>query len=357
MNNGLNFPNHATYEPPVILPSALTNNQYIMVFTSNLIAGYGIQYGGAVFYSTSPNGVGNWTTPSVLIENITVDNICDMADARPVWDGSRWHIFIQAVTGNYKSGSCSPTKNVYEAVGTRLSNPPSIDWNWVLQPGTSHAQQVTYVTSGVGIGEDMQWFNTAPYGGLASYPLMITYNNWSYSTDPTYLFAYLFNTGVNASAYLYGPVFTPSDGTPYFNTVYYYPDAILLGSLDAATLGNPGIGFESTCPLTDARYSYAVAIAYFPDPQSHSAQWGTPYAGPLESRTMDSVGPRMFRPKVARNEYGFIPRNGPNNTWLTYWYYNDTQINGSANNSCAGYGRYLQSDQRFSVTQLQISEQ
>lgn len=115
MNNGLNFPNHAMYEPPVILPSALTNNQYIMVFTSNLIAGYGIQYGGAVFYSTSPNGVGNWTTPSVLIENITVDNICDMADARPVWDGSRWHIFIQAVTGNYKSGSCSPTNNVYES--------------------------------------------------------------------------------------------------------------------------------------------------------------------------------------------------------------------------------------------------
>lgn len=142
--------------------------------------------------------------------------------------------------------------------------------------------------------------------------------------------------------------------------MYYYPDAILLGSLDAAGQGNPGVGLQSTCQNTDHRYQYAVGIAYFPNPQSNTAHWGDAYPGPLESTSSDGNGPRMFRPRLARNEYGFIPLSplsGPSvKIWTTFVYYNPGQINGSSGDECSRYSNLFGATS-FSVSQLQIFEQ
>lgn len=352
-NSGFTFSGHWMYQPSVVLPSGLTANRHIMLFNSNFVEGKTLTDGEAVWSTSSPDGHSNWTLPQAILKNSAVDNICDMADARPIWDGTQWRVYVQAVEGNYSSGSCQATNHVFMAVGSSLSS----QLQWVKEPGTNSAKKVL-IGTGAGIAEDMQWFYTAPYGGPPNWPFQATYQNWGYGVD---LFSYLYDQGMYTAGYWWGPVAIPQNGPPWFDSVGYSPDAILMDSLDAVTNGHPAISFASTCQITDHRYHYSVGLAYFPNPLSNSTQAGTPYPGPLESTSSDSNGPRMFRPRIARNEHGFLPLSvgsgGGLRIWKTYIYYNDTQINRNSGDVCSAYTRWDSSDQRFRVSELMIWEQ
>jgi len=347
--SGFAFSGHWMYQPSVIRPSGLTNNQYVMLFNSNRIAGQSITGGEAIFYTTSSNGYSGWATPTPVLTNSTVDNICDMADARPIWDGSQWRVFVQAVEGNYPTGQCGTTNHVFMAHGATLTQ-----LQWVKVPGTNSARRVGQGT-GAGIGEPQQWFYTPPYGGSPQWPFQIIYNNWGAAPpDHVNLFSYLYSPDFGMAGYWYGPVYAARNGEPWFFDTYYYPDAILIGS----AVGYPGIGFESNCQLSDHRYQYQFGIGYYPNPLSNTAQWGSPFPGTLESTSSDGNGPRMFRPRMARNEHGFIPLYSSSpRTWKTFVYYNDAQIENNSTSPCSGYSRWNTSDQRFSVTELTIVEQ
>jgi hypothetical protein len=356
--SGLSFPNHWLYQPSVIFPSALTGNQYVMLFSSNKTAGVDLQGGVAIFMSTSANGYSGWTTPTILLDGTAVSNICDLAGARPIWNGYQWHIYVQAVGGSI--GSCTgPINVVFMASGPSLQ-PGQIQW--VKEAGTNNAK-VVLQGSGDGIGEDQQWFNTAAYGGPSTHPLLVTYNNWGYpgAYGGSELFSGLFVPNMSSGGYWAGPIWSPENGAPWFLNIHYYPDALLIDSLDNHVYGPPGLGFQSTCQLSDRRYQYCVGLAYFPNPQSQFPTNGTAYPGPLESTSSDSNGPRMFRPRMARNEYGYIPTalgsGGSARIWKTFLYYNDRQINLNSSDSCHLYSRWNTSDQRFSVSELMIFEQ
>ncbi len=359
--SGFSFPNHWMYQPSVVLPSALTGNQYVMLFASNRVAGQNLGSGVAIFMTTSSNGYSGWSTPIILIDSTSADNICDIAGARPVWNGSQWFIYTQALTGTFSSGSCTGTSNVVlMATGPALTSGLV---QWVKDVGTNNARVVLSGT-GVGIGEDQQWFNTGPYGGPLTDPLKVTYNDWGFTGmyGGVALFSGLFAPNMSTGGFWSGPTWSPNNGGPWFETIYYFPDAMLINTLDESTYGPPAIAFQSTCQLTDRRYQYAVGLSYFPNPHSSTPINGTAYPGPLEGTSSDTNGPRMFRPRVARNEHGYIPTTAPGSSgslriWKTYLYYNDKQINVNSTDPCNSYSRWNTSDQRFSVSELTIMEQ
>ncbi len=87
------------------------------------------------------------------------------------------------------------------------------------------------------------------------------------------------------------------------------------------------------------------------------------FEGALESVSPDAFGPRMMVPRVARNEYGYIPPqsyHGHPRTWVTYLYYNPSQIK-IANDppppgpGCEGYNNW-NSPQSIAVSRLTVTE-
>jgi hypothetical protein len=261
---------------------------------------------------------------------------------------------VQAVAGDFRTGNCPGSNAVYKATGPALTQ-----LSWVQVPGTNSAKRILFYDGpGIGIGEDMQWFYTAPYGGPASLPIMTVFNNWGY-TIPGQLFSYLSPDGETVFYwYNIGPAFTSITG---FSNLLAFPDAILAGAADAGTLGNPGIGFQSECSNSDHRFEYAKGIGFFPDPvpfPSRDPQEGIAAPGPFESVSSDANGPRMFRPRLARNEHGYVVADdGTPKIWRTLLYYNDTQVNRKNTDGCGLYSRWASADQRFSVSRLTIMEE
>jgi hypothetical protein len=343
------------YQPSVITPSPVTGGQYVLLFNSNLVAQQPTSGGEAIFLSTSPNGFSSFTAPVPILSNLhdTVDNICDMADARAIWDGAIWHVYVQGVQGDYRAGACSGPGVVFKATGPSLN-----ELSWVKNPGTNSAKPILYYNGpGAGVGEDMQWFYTAPYGGPQSLPIMAIYNNWGFSS-PGQMFSYLSADGETVYYwYNASPGFTTIDA---FSNMLVYPDAILAGAADTETEGNPGIGCQSVCRSADRRYEYTKGIAIFPDPVPgpRDPQDGRVALGPIESATNDEFGPRMFRPRLGRNEHGYIVAdNGTPKTWRSFLYYNDSRVNVRTTDGCGLYSRWYTADQRFSVSRLTIVEQ
>ena len=315
--------------------------------------------------STSPNGTSNFSTPQILLRNSGVTNLCDMVDARPIFDGSNWHVYVQAVPfASGTSGACAAPNAIYEATGPSLT---SLSWTYAnypyLQPlltiNPSHDNQ-----TGPGIGEGMQWFNTTNYGGPWYQPYLITYNDWN------------FNGGGGT---MFGGLFGPAGGCCQFGSWWYtdystaynstdgakYPDVMLAGAASWNSIGIPSLTVSEKCIPGQAKYNYMDGVAFYPNPapfQTQSiSQVGYILPGPIESVTSDSNGGHGFRPRFARDANGYIPASGGYpNTWSTYLYYNDSQIN--VNNSdggsdCSGsYTNWGSSQQRFSVTQVTITE-
>jgi hypothetical protein len=135
----------------------------------------------------------------------------------------------------------------------------------------------------------------------------------------------------------------------------FWPDAILGGSLDGPTAGNPGLGFSDYPYATN---QYGTAVGFFPDlipytPQGNrNPSGGFYFPGSLESTTMDAVGPRMHTPRIARNPYGYLdPATGSGLLqWNTYLYYNDQCLIPDDPVGCSLPGR-------FAVSLLTITEQ
>ena len=128
--------------------------------------------------------------------------------------------------------------------------------------------------------------------------------------------------------------------------------------------GCAGIGFESSCVTSGSSahlYQYGKGIGFFPNPTPTvgSVQNGQGQAGPLLSTSSDSSGPRMFRPRLARDYEGYVPlySGGSTRTWITWIFYNPTQINSHTTDGCDAYTRFLSSDQRFDWSYLYITEQ
>jgi hypothetical protein len=345
---------HWLYQPSVILPSPQTNNQYVMLITRNLVQGVGHAGGSAITMLTSSNGI-NFSNEVTLATNTTVGNLCDIILTRPIWDGATWHVYIQALEGLYSTQACGPTNHVFEARGTLSAN----GLEWVKTPGTNNAARIINGT-GVGIGEDLQALNPSPYG-ISGWPFMLLFNNWGYGNQ---LFSYLAQNPLSFY-YWYGPENTPYYEPSGFFGASYYPDAILANSLDQSTKGHPGIGFESHCYAADRRFTYGKAIAYFENPSN--IPLGTPgpraghyFPGPLAGVVEDAGrGPRMFRPRVARDPYGYIPvssATGSSRTWTTKLYYTGTQVNISPIDDCDRYTNWA-SSQNIHVTSLTITEQ
>jgi hypothetical protein len=342
------FPGHWMYEPSVLTPSPLTRGRYLMLFSSNLFSGKDIDHGEAIFLSSSPDGHSQFTAPQAILNNTMVTDLCDLGDARPVWDGAQWHVYVYAVRGDYRSNQCSPTAGVFEAVGASLES-----LAWVTYAGTNQARPVAMGTGSAGIAEDMQWFFTAAYHSAG--PFVATYNDWG-SPDAVLLVNQSDGTDTVEPWYEMSLAQGPDGGA------IVLPDAILAGTSDAAVLGDPAIGLESNCGSGNGQYQYVKGIALYSDLTPSADRpfptTGAFFPGPVESVSNDHAGPRMFRPRLARNEYGYIDHTpdtpGLPRTWQTYVYYNDAQV--GSDGKC-GYSRWFSSDQRFSVSYLEIREQ
>jgi hypothetical protein len=255
---------------------------------------------------------------------------------------------VYAVRGDYRSNKCDQTAGVFEAAGASLES-----LAWVTYDGTNRARPIVEGEGSAGVAEDMQWFFTSAYG--APGPFLVTYNDWG--RPGTNLLVRL-SDGTDSVADWYEiPVAQGPQGGPLV-----LPDATLAGSADASTQGDPTVGLESSCVGSDGRYQYAKGIALYSGLAPSSGQplpgGGLFFPGALESVANDSQGPRMFRPRLARNEYGYIDPApdvpGLPRTWQSYLYYNDATV-GSAEK--CGYSRWFSSDQRFSVSYIEIREQ
>ncbi len=315
---GLGFAGHWLYEASAIWPSSLTSNQYILLFNSNTTA-YTSSWPTAesVFMQTSSNGL-NWNTPTAILSKAS--NICDMIDARPIYDtaASLWRVFIGAVT--YSGSGCSLDNQLFEATGTSLT---SLSW----YGSGGNATSLTGDIGNPGLGQDHQWFNTANYNGPSSTPIMFIYNDWNF-------------TGVN---YTYCPTCT-NNGTPMFayltanaetsfNFWYYtspayasgpgllYPDVLLGGTDDQATLGPPGFSFGSDCSSSSGQFGSGIGFYPTPVPNNTSSP---SLPGQFESGTFSSSTAGLITSvRAARNAYGYLDKASSSpNTWHTFLYYN-----------------------------------
>jgi hypothetical protein len=355
------------YEPSAIVASSLTSFQYVLLFSSNRTIPASLA-DEAVYMSTSSNGYSGFSSKQVILRN-SGTNICDMIDARPVWDGSLWHVYVQGkeyTSGT--SGSCSTNVGpgasaIYEATGTSLTaltwvttSPGIIKRIVQINSDPSHDSQ-----TGPAIGEVFQWFNTSSYLGPSS-PFLVVYNDWNWLGGPTgSMFAALSSTGNDAN-YWYntpGTAYTPVDGP-------HYPDVILGNSIDSSSLGNPSFTVAAGCVTNNSQYHHMDGIAFYPDPvpyivstgSSRPIQGGQIINGHVASTSSDSIGPRGFTPRFARNEFGYLDPTGSSpKTWQTFFYYNDAQINVNGSDDCSGYSNHSSSDQRLSVSQITITEQ
>ena len=349
----LNFSGHWLYEPSVISPSPATGNQWVMLFNSNLDAGVGGTNTGineAIFLATSSDGKTAATQPQAVLYNTSAANVCDMIDARPIWDGSLWHVYTQVAPYPYNASThqCSPPAFIAEATGPSLTQ-----LAWVLDPGTNNATEIIQcncTSPSVGIGEAFQVFNTQPYDGYPSDPYLIVYNNWAYNPG-SQMFAYLTNFSQYYYWYNVAPAYTPASGA-------IYADVVLDSPSGSSTGTNFAYGAGSSC-TNGQTYYYMNTLGFYPTPVPYPS--GTPQDAitvsyQIQSESSDGNGQRGFVPRFARNEYGYldVTQTSPN-TWTTYVYYNDSQISKNPGDNC-GYTNWSGA-QRFSVSQVTFTQQ
>jgi hypothetical protein len=357
------FGGHWLYEPSGILPSAATGNQYVLLFSSNLVAGKNGNSGEAIFMSTSSDGV-SFSAPTAILPISAASNICDIADARPVWDGSNWHVYIQALPGNYRT--CNPANNVHNVVFEAMG-PSLTQLSWVTTPGTNQAIPILQGSpSNIGIGEAMQWFDIASYASFPGQNFLASFNDWNSGGQ---LFTSLTPDGTSSLS-----AWSPQSSA-YDNVMgLILPDVILAGARDTANQGLPAIALGANCLPSDGRYVYGRGIGFYPNFLAENAQsaggQGTGeianafnVEGSLASVTSDSNGPRMSSPHIARNAFGALDASdtvdgsgNPVKVWRSLIFYNDAQMNRKSGDNCVGYTNWGSSDQRFSFSKLTITE-
>lgn len=321
---GLGFAGHWLYEPSVILPSSLTSNNYVLLFQSNTNA-YTTAWPTAesIFMQTSSDGL-SWGTPTTILSKPS--NICDFADARPIYDSSAslWRVFVQGVF--YSGSLCSGDNQLIEATGSSLT---SLSW----YGSGGNATSLTGDLGNPGLGEAMQWFDTANYHGPSSTPILDFYNDWNFTNpDPNYCPTCATN-GSPMFAYL-----TP-DAETQFNFWYYtspaygvggdsgpgllYPDILLGGTTDESTLGPPGFSFGSACSGSSPGTQFGSGIGFYPTPVPNNTN-NPSLPGQYQSGSFTSSTSGLITAvRAARNPYGFLDKASSSpNTWHTFLYYN-----------------------------------
>jgi hypothetical protein len=320
-SSGLGFQGHWLYEASAIQPSSLTGGHYVLLFNSNTTANTTAwPTGESIFMQTSSDGL-SWGTPTAILSKAS--NICDMIGARPIYDNSAslWRVFVQART--YSGSTCGTDNNAYEATGSSLTG-----LAWYGSGGNATALGADL--GNPGLGQEMQWFNTANYDGPSSTPILFLYNDWNFS-PPNYtycptcidngaeMFAYLTPDAESSFDFWYYtyPAWRTNDQSGYD---YLYPDVLLGGTADQSTLGPPGFAFWTDC---SSGSQFGSGLGFYPTPVPNNTS-SPSLPGQFQSGTFPSSTSGLINSvRMARNQYGFLDKvSSSPNTWQTYMYYN-----------------------------------
>jgi len=325
--SGLGNAGRGIYEGSLILPNSHMSSNYALLFTGNNTT-YNFNSGESIFMQTSSDGT-DWGSASAIIG--LAPNLCDMADARPIWDDTAgfWRVFIQALA--YDGESCGTDNEIYEATGSSLT---SLSWYGSGGNATSLGSDA----GSPGIGEQMQWFNTTNYDGPSSYPIMYFYNDWNFS-DPDYtycptctgngtdMFAYVTPDAESAFYFWY---YTSAASALANNTgcggtgdacyMLFYPDVMLGGTEDQSTLGPPAFAFYSDCASNS---QYGRGVGFFPTPVPNNDSSPSLPGQFVDGTFSSSVSGLIVSVRIGRNEYGFLDKTSSSpNTWQTLIVYN-----------------------------------
>jgi hypothetical protein len=309
--------------------------------------------------------------------------VCDFIAPRPVKQNGLWYVYVQG-TENCTLEQARSNAAIYVAVGASFT-PGAL--NWITEPGDPGKAKRALHTNprpgcpdnndsnakdecvGSGIGEDHQWFNVThnEYLGAFANSIMALYNNWNYLPSINGLSAALTypDDGSN-TAYWYGPSSTPWSA----DAGSLFPDVMLGGAYGMADYGSPAIKFAESCVVGSTRFRPLTYAGYWPDPYPYNGQTETyrrsrrpkgPLPVAIETITENgavTIGGSGFRPRLARNPYGFLdpePGSEPKQ-WRTFLYYTVTPINNSDNETCNGYTASKTTVQSLGVSEVVITE-
>lgn len=369
------------YQPSVI---KMDDGRYIMLFVTCGASGTKCLVQDQGLYVASSGDGMSFTMENQgkpILQN--PPGVCDFIAPRPVMQNGLWYVYVQG-TDNCTLEAAKTNAAIYVATGTSLT---AGAMNWVMEPGNpGTAKRALHINPrpgcpdsgdanaqdecvGSGIGEDHQWFNVTPdqYLGSHSLSLMALYNDWNYLPSGNGLAAALAgpDDGTNMF-YWYGPSTTPwtSDAGSLF------PDVMLGGADGMADHGSPAIKFADSCVAGSTRLRPLTYAGYWPDPYPFNGQTGVyrrparpqgPLPVPIETVTESgaaTVGGSGFRPRVARNPYGFLdpePGSEPKQ-WRTFLYYTVSPINNKDAETCNGYTASKTTVQRLGVSEVVITE-
>ena len=375
-----------TYSPAPILPSAETNNQFVLLYVTCVNPGSNCQVTTQGLYaifgtvSTSNPDQINFGSPQLLLNN--PPGVSDFIAPRAIYHAGMWNVYVQGVATG------SGTNSIFLARGGALTS-----LQWITEGGV--AKKIVQINLendkplGAGIGEDHQWFNTAPYGGDpgGGYGLFGVYNDWNYpcvdsnpptrnppcSTLPGNGGAMFTNIGVTSDNpfYWYGPItdqaYTESAGSKY-------PDVMLTGTLDETAQGDLSFTLGDSCyaglsswrPLNMlAAYNHPYLYksgTYYGLPGGETYNGNPGFSDSVIETSAVSGNNSGFRPRFARNAYGFItPVSESPRKWKTWVFYNPQQINTSNSLDCSSnvfsVDGFRNFDQGWGYSVVEITEQ
>jgi hypothetical protein len=369
------------YQPSVV---KMGDGRYIMLFVTCGASGSKctVQDQG-LYLASSGDGV------SFALENQGMPilrnppGVCDFIAPRPVQQNGVWYVYVQG-TENCTLEQSRANAAIYVATGVSLT---AGALNWVTEPGSpGQAKRVLHTNPrpgcpdgsdpnakdecvGSGIGEDHQWFNVTfdEYLGAFSNSMMALYNNWNYLPSINGLSAALTDPEDGTStSYWYGP-----SGTPWSaDAGSLFPDVMLGGADGMADHGSPAIKFGESCVAGSTRLRPLTYAGYWPDPYPFNGQTGTyrrtrrpkgPLPVAIETISENgavTAGGSGFRPRLARNPYGFLdpePGSEPKQ-WRTFLYYTVSPINNIDAETCNGYTASKTTVQKLGVSEVVITE-
>jgi hypothetical protein len=369
------------YQPSVV---KMDDGQYIMLFVTCGAPGKKcVVEDQGLYVASSRDGV------TFALENqgmpilTNPPGVCDFIAPRPVRQNGVWYVYVQG-TENCNVDQSKSNAAIYVAAGDSLT---AGGLNWITDPeNPGRAKRALHTNPrpgcpgnndsnakdecfGSGIGEDHQWFNVTfdEYLGAATNSIMALYNNWNYLPSVVGLSAALtYPNDGSSTAYWYGPSSTmwSADAGSLF------PDVMLGGASGMADYGSPAIKFAESCVAGSTRLRPLTYVGYWPDPYPFNGQTGTyrrsrrakgPLPVAIETITESgdaAVGGSGFRPRVARNPYGFLdpePESEPKQ-WRTFLYYTVSPINNSQVETCNGYTASKITVQSLGVSEVVITE-
>lgn len=365
--NYVSFPplqRHWLYKPSVTkVQQADGSFKWIMLFAANTQSGVGHipvrNNSEAIFISESSNGV-SFTQPTLLLNMAT--NLCDMAGAATVFDGSQWHIFTQAVMRTSSNSDCGTTllnARIFEAVGGNQYGlrdqfgQSLVSWRGGNESATPLISSIGGSAT-AGIGEAQQWFRAEPH---SSGRLNGFVNDWALPAGGNQLFfslSHLDNTIFQEQGFD-----VANSNVPGAEYELATPDVILNGSFDEAILGKPALGFQSSCEQQSDAIERPHGVGFYPSLPPSDPSDARYFVGELESGTG-----RMFRPRFARNPYGTLdldPSSTPTRkVWKTFIYYNDQKVRticGAGVDPFPKPGNQNPAYHRFAVSEIEIWEE